>query len=113
MDQGKVRKQFNVRATATGSFPPAVLSGGNVDDIGFGDNFAEEKAKTTFHRVLVEQVLPTFMDRDKALDLLEEHVTNNLLKANSCNVRLTVDGETILSTEGGNSAGVCIVDCFV
>ena len=51
-----------------------------VDDIEFGDNFAQEKAKTTFHRVLVEQVLPTFMDRDAALELLEEHLTNNLLK---------------------------------
>jgi hypothetical protein len=51
-----------------------------IDDLAFASNFADEKAKTTFHRVLVEQVLPTFIDREAALDLLEEHVTNNLLK---------------------------------
>jgi hypothetical protein len=48
--------------------------------LGFADNFAEEKAKTTFHRILVEQVLPTFMEKDDALLLLEEHITNNILK---------------------------------
>ena len=77
-----------------------------VDDIGFGDNFAEEKAKTTFHRVLVEQVLPTFMERETALDLLEEHVTNNLLKVCASAMVLTLDGETILSTKGWHSTGV-------
>lgn len=51
-----------------------------VDDIALGDDFANEKAKTTFHRVLVDQILPTFMERDAALELLEEHVTNSLLK---------------------------------
>lgn len=45
-----------------------------------GGDFGKEKAKTTFHRVLIEQILPQFLDRDNAMDLLEEHVTNNLLK---------------------------------
>jgi hypothetical protein len=47
------------------------------------ENFAKETAKSNFHRVLVEQVVPTFMDRDDALLLLEEHVTNNILKVGS------------------------------
>ena len=82
-----------------------------VDDIEFGDNFAQEKAKTTFHRVLVEQVLPTFMDRDAALELLEEHLTNNLLKVLSpVNYFWSVDGQTILSTESGDSTGICTLD---
>jgi len=51
-----------------------------VDDLANADNFAKEKAKSTFHRVLVEQVQPKFMQRDEALELLEEHITNNILK---------------------------------
>lgn len=51
-----------------------------IDDLANSNDFAKDKAKTTFHRVLVEQVQPTFMDRDNALLLLEEHITNNILK---------------------------------
>lgn len=51
-----------------------------IDDLANSNNFAKNKAKTTFHRVLVEQIQPTFMDRDDALLLLEEHITNNILK---------------------------------
>jgi hypothetical protein len=75
-----------------------------VDDVEFGDDFAQEKAKTTFHRVLVEQILPTFMERDTALELLEEHLTNNLLKVFPSRAVLTVDGQTILSSKSWNSS---------
>lgn len=51
-----------------------------IDDLANSNNFAKDKAKTTYHRVLVEQVQPTFMDKDDALLLLEEHITNNILK---------------------------------
>ena len=78
IDQGKIRKRFNIRASAIGkasSFQEII-----VDDLANADDFARDKAKTTFHRVFVEQIQPTFMERDEALFLLEEHVTNNILK---------------------------------
>lgn len=63
---------------------PQVISTPNshwrLDDLAFANDFAEDKSKTTFHRILVEQILPTFMEKDDALVLLEEHVTNNILK---------------------------------
>jgi hypothetical protein len=81
-----------------------------VDDVEFADDFAQEKAKTTFHRVLVEQILPTFMERDTALELLEEHLTNNLLKVFPSRVVLTVDGQTILSSKSWNSSRFSVVN---
>jgi hypothetical protein len=78
MDQGKIRKKFNVRATATGI--TIVFFELTIDDIAHSDGFAQERASVSVHRILVEQILPTFMKRGDALDLLEEHVTNNILK---------------------------------
>jgi hypothetical protein len=63
-----------------------------LDDLCFADDFAKEKAKTTFHRILVEQILPQFLARDNAMELLEEHVTNNLLKVPRFCGELTKDG---------------------
>ena len=62
----------------------------NLDDLCFADEFAKDRANTTFHRVLIEQILPQFMSKDCALELLEEHVTNNLLKVLSCERRLNI-----------------------
>lgn len=79
MEQGKVRKRINTRATAAG-ISRIALKYLLPDDFAFADEFAQEKAKTTFHRVMVDQILPTTMTRDIAFGLLEEHVTNNILK---------------------------------
>ena|SRR5579859_1782616 len=67
MDQGRVRKKSHNRATA-------------VDDLVPEESFAEQKARTTFHRILVEYIVPTFQDGEAALALLQEHITNNILK---------------------------------
>jgi hypothetical protein len=60
--------------------------------------------------VLVEWILPTFLKRDDALDLLEERVTNNLLKVSSLSV-LSLDWQEILSPEGWYTAKRSTFDC--
>jgi len=82
--------------------------------LGFANNFAEDKAKTTFHRILVEQVLPTFMEKDNALMLLEEHITNNILKVSQLPARaLIVDGQAILPRKSRYTSRISSVDYFV
>ena len=82
--------------------------------MGFANNFAEDKAKTTFHRILVEQVLPTFMEKDDALMLLEEHITNNILKVFHFPARaLIVDGQAILPTKSRDTTRISSVDHIV
>jgi hypothetical protein len=80
------------------------------DDHFEAKDFAKNKAKTTFHRVLVEETLPTSMTREKAFALLEEHVTNNLLKVGPCGPFLRLDGQTIFSAESWDSTRFCSIE---
>ena len=62
----------------------------------------------------MEQVLPTFMEKDNALTLLEEHITNNILKVSHFPAQaFIVDGQAILQTKSWDTSRISSVDYIV
>ena len=113
MNQGKVRRRFDVRASAAGII--CMVFHLTTDDLRFAGELGKEVVKTTFHRVVVENVVPQFITRDDALELLEEHVTNNLLKVyRGCiNAKMRWVNNSIDKRSGFRRARSCRLSCVI
>jgi len=88
---GRVKRKFAMKALPDGRFVPILtLRSHNADyPLSYPDEhphflrYATERAATLRHTIFGDRVVYPFASRIEVLELLEEHITENIVKASS------------------------------